>query len=195
MSCAENSSRPRGELILSASSSNNKFTVNMYSYSGGATVDFTLTGYIVDNKKKREKLIYQCYGQSYADVKWISEFEVQINAVVLDVRKDTYRGNDKSDMPKFLDSYDGTEFITFYQSPSKDKALNIYLYYPKLFNKSDLVVLGELIDYKTKKKANIYWNYLKSDEDIEVNWVDNDSVEINGINLNVKKEVFDCRKQ
>jgi hypothetical protein len=194
-SCGTHSPKTRGDLLLSVSSSDNKFTVNMYSYSGGATVSSTLTGYLVNNQTKSEKLIYQCYGQIYAVVKWVNDFEVQINAAFLDVRTDTYNGNDKEDMPKFSKSYDGVEFITSYQSPSKDKAISIYYYYPSLWNQSDMVVLGELLDFKTKNKTDIYWNYIKSSENIEVDWVDNDSVKINGIILNVMKDVFDCRKQ
>ena len=194
-SCGAQSPKTRGNLLISVPSSDNKFIVNIYSYSGGATVDFTLTGYLVNNQTKSEKLIYQCYGQSNAEVKWVNDFEVQINAALLDVRTDTYSGDDEEDMPKFSHSYDGVEFVTSRQSPSKDKAISIYYYYPSLGNQSELVVLGELLDFKTKKKTDIYWNYIKSSENLEVDWVDNDSVKINGIILYVTKDVFDCRKQ
>lgn len=43
----------------------------------------------------------------------------------------------------------------------------------------------------SKKEKNIYWNY--REESAEINWIDDDTVEINGHQLNVLNEKYDFR--
>ncbi|MFS0823204.1 DUF5412 domain-containing protein [Bacillus sp. 1P02SD] len=55
-------------------------------------------------------------------------------------------------------------------------------------------IRGELVLNKQNKKTkNIYWNYREETADIE--WIDNDTVVINGHTLNVPKDKFDFRNQ
>lgn len=53
-------------------------------------------------------------------------------------------------------------------------------------------ILGELVFNKRNSKTkNIYWNYRENTADI--NWIDNDTVVINGHTLNVPYDKFDFR--
>ncbi|RCX08890.1 hypothetical protein DFR58_1401 [Anaerobacterium chartisolvens] len=55
-------------------------------------------------------------------------------------------------------------------------------------------VRGELIFNTIKKNPkNIYWNYREDNAKIE--WIDNDTVIINGHKLNVPNERFDFRRK
>lgn len=54
-------------------------------------------------------------------------------------------------------------------------------------------VLGELnYNQENKTPKNIYWNYREDHADI--NWIDNDTVIINGHKLDVPNETFDFRR-
>lgn len=54
-------------------------------------------------------------------------------------------------------------------------------------------VLGELnYNKENKRPKNIYWNYREDHADI--NWIDNDSVIINGHKLDVPNDTFDFRR-
>jgi len=53
-------------------------------------------------------------------------------------------------------------------------------------------IRGELVFNKRNNKTkNIYWNYRENNADI--NWIDNDTVVINGHTLNVPNDKFDFR--
>lgn len=54
-------------------------------------------------------------------------------------------------------------------------------------------VLGKVKDNKTGLKRNIYWQYRCSEAEIE--WIDEATVSINGIKLDVKKDTYDYRNQ
>lgn len=53
-------------------------------------------------------------------------------------------------------------------------------------------IRGELVFNKSNKKSkNIYWNY--REENAEINWIDDDTVVINGRTLYVPQDKFDFR--
>lgn len=55
-------------------------------------------------------------------------------------------------------------------------------------------VRGEVVYHdKKEKKKNIYWQY--REEKAEIVWLDDQNVSINGIELDVRKDVHDYRKQ
>ena len=55
-------------------------------------------------------------------------------------------------------------------------------------------VRGEVIYHKKRdKKKNIYWGYRESGADIR--WIDEHTVSINGVELDVRKDVHDFRKE
>jgi len=57
----------------------------------------------------------------------------------------------------------------------------------------DFAVRGEVqFNKSSKKPKTIYWNYHESEANIK--WLDNDTVVINGHELNVTKETFDFRR-
>ena len=83
------------------------------------------------------------------------------------------------------------EYITEETSPNGTYTLKAYVSSPSL---SADTVRGELIFNKRNGKTkNIYWNYRESTAKIE--WIDDDTVVINGHRLNVPKEKFDFRNQ
>lgn len=55
-------------------------------------------------------------------------------------------------------------------------------------------IRGELVfNQRNSKTKNIYWNY--REDTVEIEWVDNDTVIINGHTLKVPNEKFDFRKK
>ncbi|WP_017414946.1 MULTISPECIES: DUF5412 domain-containing protein [Clostridium] len=53
-------------------------------------------------------------------------------------------------------------------------------------------VLGTLKNNKSGKSKNIYWQYHCEKADME--WLNEDIIQINGVELKVKNEVYDYRK-
>ncbi|MBE1553069.1 DUF5412 family protein [Sporosarcina limicola] len=55
-------------------------------------------------------------------------------------------------------------------------------------------VRGELIDHKKNdKEKNIFWQY--REQEAEISWTSDHTVTINGIELDVRKDVYDYRKK
>ena len=55
-------------------------------------------------------------------------------------------------------------------------------------------VRGEVVYHQKKdKKKNIYWNYRESTA--EIDWIDEHTISINGVKLDVRKDVYDFRKE
>ncbi len=83
------------------------------------------------------------------------------------------------------------EYITEETSPDGTYTLKAYVSSTSL---SADAVRGELIfNERNGKTKNVYWNYRESTAKIE--WIDDDTVVINGHRLNVPKEKFDFRNQ
>lgn len=84
------------------------------------------------------------------------------------------------------------ELLTETVSPNGDYSLNIYL-----INGGATVsyaVKGEVVYRKKKdKRKNIYWQY--REETADVIWIDQYTVSINGVQLDVRKDVYDYRRQ
>ncbi len=54
-------------------------------------------------------------------------------------------------------------------------------------------VLGTLKKNKNGKTKNIYWQYRC--EKAEMEWLDDETIKINGVRLNVKNEIYDYRRK
>ena len=83
------------------------------------------------------------------------------------------------------------EFLTEAASPNGDYTVKVYV------SKSGATVAdavrGEVIYHQKKNKVkNIYWAYRESDADVI--WLDEETVAINGVQLDVRREVYDWRK-
>ena len=84
------------------------------------------------------------------------------------------------------------EFLRMIESPNGDYTVKTYV----LRGGSTVAeaVRGEVIYHQKKdKKKNIYWGYRESEA--KITWIGNDIVSINGIDLDVRKEVYDWRKE
>ncbi len=78
------------------------------------------------------------------------------------------------------------EYISSLASPNKNYILNAYRYSGGATMDWSLRV--ELENNKTKKKINIYYKYHQFKVDMK--WIDNENVEINGIKLNIYKDYY-----
>lgn len=83
------------------------------------------------------------------------------------------------------------QFLSIAESPNHEYSVKAYV------SKSGATVADavrvEVIYHKKKDKTkNIYWAYRESEA--EIKWVNNDTVSINGIELDVRKDVYDFRK-
>ena len=83
------------------------------------------------------------------------------------------------------------EYLTGKMSPDGTYTLKAYVSSPSL---SSDAVRGELVFNKRNGETkNIYWNYRESAAQIE--WLDNQTVVINGHTLEVPNDKYDWRKQ
>jgi hypothetical protein len=84
------------------------------------------------------------------------------------------------------------EFLTESQSPTGEYTVKAYLSMSGA-TVAD-AVRGEVVYHQKKnRKKNIYWGYRKSTA--EIVWIDDHTVSINGIELDVRKDVYDFRKE
>ncbi|NQX57975.1 DUF5412 domain-containing protein [Paenibacillus qinlingensis] len=58
---------------------------------------------------------------------------------------------------------------------------------------TNFAIRAELVSNKSSKKKNIYWNY--REENANIVWVDDDTVNINGHVLRLPNEKFDFRRE
>ncbi len=89
-----------------------------------------------------------------------------------------------------IQQIDGQELITTSDSP--DSSYTITAYLNNGGATTDYAVLCVVKNNKTEKVRNIYWNYHCSTAAIE--WVDDKTVIINGIELDVTKDLYDYRR-
>ena len=85
---------------------------------------------------------------------------------------------------------DGQEIITVSDSP--DSSYTVTAYLNNGGATTDYAVLCAVKNNKTGKERNIYWNYHCSTADIQ--WLDDKTVSINGIELDVTKDKYDYRR-
>jgi len=84
------------------------------------------------------------------------------------------------------------EYLTEEMSP--DGTYTVKAYRTNGGATTSYAIRGELVFHQRNDKTkNIYWNYREETANIE--WIDNDTVVINGHALHVPKEKFDFRNQ
>jgi len=84
------------------------------------------------------------------------------------------------------------EFLHLTESPNRDYTVQAYVSESGA-TVADAVRVEVIYHQKSDKTKNIYWGYRESEA--EIIWLDNDTVSINGIELDVRKEVYDWRKE
>lgn len=85
---------------------------------------------------------------------------------------------------------DGQEIITTSDSP--DSTYTVTAYLNNGGATTGYAVLCTVKNNKTGKERNIYWNGHCSTADIQ--WVDDKTVIINGVELDVTKDIYDYRR-
>ena len=84
---------------------------------------------------------------------------------------------------------DGQELIKEVVSPDGKYTISAYLNNGGAT--TDYAVLCSVKNNENEKKKNIYWNYHCTEAKIE--WNDEDTVTINGVELNIDKDIYDYR--
>ena len=72
--------------LLTSESPDEEYLLKAYKTEPGATVDFSIKVYLVENKTR--KLIYNAYHESYANIVWVNNDIVSINGIALDLSKE-----------------------------------------------------------------------------------------------------------
>lgn len=89
-----------------------------------------------------------------------------------------------------IQSIDGQEYISDITSPNGKYTVTAYLNNGGAT--TSYAVLGVLKNNETNKEKNIYWQYKTEKANME--WINDNTIEINGRELNVEKDVYDYRK-
>jgi len=84
------------------------------------------------------------------------------------------------------------EFLHLTESPNGDYTVNAYVSESGA-TVADAVRVEVVYHNKRDKTKNIYWGYRESEA--KIIWIDNDTVSINGVELDVQNEVYDWRKE
>lgn len=83
------------------------------------------------------------------------------------------------------------ELVNQIDSPDKDYTFKVYLCNGGAT--TDYAIRGEVNFNRMKKKPkNIYWQYHQ--DNVDVKWVDNEVISINGLLLNVLSDEYDYRE-
>lgn len=85
----------------------------------------------------------------------------------------------------------GEEYLSESTSPSGTYTVTAYLNNGGAT--TSYAVLGTLKNNKNDKIKNIYWQYRC--EDAEMEWLNDEIIKINDIELNVKNEIYDYRQK
>ena len=85
----------------------------------------------------------------------------------------------------------GQEYIT--ESTSPDGKYTVTAYLNNGGATTDYAVLATLKNNKNGKTKNIYWQY--HCEEAYIEWLSDDIIKINEVELNVKNEIYDYRKE
>lgn len=85
----------------------------------------------------------------------------------------------------------GQEYINESTSPNGKYTITTYLNNGGAT--TDYAVLGTLKNNSNDKTKNIYWQY--NCDEAEISWIDNETIKINGIQLNVENEIYDFRRK
>lgn len=85
----------------------------------------------------------------------------------------------------------GQEYINELTSPNGKYTITAYLNNGGAT--TGYAVLGTLKNNSNDKTKNIYWQY--NCEKAEISWIDNETIKINGIKLNVENEIYDFRRK
>ncbi len=85
---------------------------------------------------------------------------------------------------------DGQEVLVVSKSP--DSSYTVTAYLNSGGATTAFSVLGTVKNNKTERERNIYWNYRCTTATI--NWVDDNTVNINGVTLDVRKDIYDYRR-
>lgn len=85
----------------------------------------------------------------------------------------------------------GQEYLNNSTSPNGTYTVTAYLNNGGAT--TDFAVLGTLKNNKNGKTKNIYWQYHCEEADME--WLNDETIKINGVELNVKNETYDYRRK
>jgi Family of unknown function (DUF5412) len=85
----------------------------------------------------------------------------------------------------------GHEYLN--QSTSPNGTYTVTAYLNNGGATTSFAVLGTLKNNENDKTKNIYWQY--HCENAEMEWLNDETIKINGIELNVKKETYDYRRK
>ena len=85
----------------------------------------------------------------------------------------------------------GQEYITESTSPNGKYTVTAYLNDGGAT--TGYAVLGMLKNNNSGKTKNIYWQY--NCEKADISWINDETIKINGIQLNVKNEIYDYRRE
>jgi hypothetical protein len=85
----------------------------------------------------------------------------------------------------------GQEYLAESTSPNGTYTVTAYLNNGGAT--TSYAVLGTLKNNKNGKTKNIYWQYRC--ERAEMEWMNEETIKINGIDLNVKNEIYDYRRR
>ncbi|WP_138204098.1 DUF5412 domain-containing protein [Haloimpatiens lingqiaonensis] len=85
----------------------------------------------------------------------------------------------------------GQEYLS--ESTSPNGTYSVIAYLNNGGATTGFAVLGTLKNNKTGKTKNIYWQY--HCEKAHMEWINDETIKINGVELKVKNEIYDYRRE
>lgn len=166
---------PEEEHIAQSLSSGGKYRLEVYA---NVTKEHdTVLVKLFATGAPKGKNIYWGYNERTADIVWQTDSIVKINGKLVDVTQDVFDWREE-------------DVVLAVESPDERQrfVLTTYRFQGKPILMGKLIVYARDID-----GIAIYW--APSSSDLNVKWIDNSTIDVNGMVLNVEKDSYDWRNE
>ena len=172
-------------MLTTSSSPDCQHEARAYLLNGGATTAFAVRVEIINNENDQKYNIYYCYRREEAEVSWIDNRTIMINGIILDIENDRYDSRSESnDVRSTLPSIEITDSIIQY---SPDRHYKAVAFIERWENEITIAYVT-IEDQKTERIWDIY--YSEDCNSIQMKWLDNQTIVINGVEVNIETEMY-----
>ncbi len=171
-----------GDLLEICTSPDEQHEARAYLLNGGATTAFAVRVEIKDTKTDRKHNIYYCYRCEEAKMEWADDRTIVINGVSLNIERDVF---DSRNEPR----KDDVMSVITEEKLSPDGRVKAVSLKQKNLSKGTYAFCVEIELIDSGEESVIFYD--DQCGKVEMEWIDNQTLVINGIERNIKTDVYD----
>ena len=174
-----------GDLLNCCLSPDEKHEARAYLLNGGATTAFAVYVKICDMETEESHNVYYCYRCEEAEMQWIDNRTIEINSIQLDIENDIY---DSREIKETDLSYPAVTIKNQKIRWSPDKRYKALVIIEQWEDQRS-IGLVTVEDQRSKTIRLVY--RCEPYGEIELEWLDEKTVLVNGIELDVETDYYD----